>query len=141
MSWDHVLWVARRATIAKGDATAHHVLLVIATHANKAGRAWPSFATIGREARLHPGSVRRAVQRLEIAGVVEVIHRDGQSCEFVFPNLPDPALSARHPSSFCAPPRAESATKGLEGSRRYFAAGSGWVNDFTGGDSGHWGWR
>jgi DNA-binding transcriptional MocR family regulator len=145
MSWDHVLWAAREAHVPAGDATAHHVLVVIATHANREGRAWPGVATIARETGLHPGTVRRAVQRLETAGLLEVIHRYGRSCEYLFHSPPDPARSARYPPSFCAPPRAQRATEGSRKKKegtQHFAFGSGWVKDWTGGDHSHWGeWR
>jgi hypothetical protein len=92
VSWDHVLWAARRA--GAPDPTAHHVLLVIATHTNTWGRAWPSLGTVAGEARLDRGTVRRAVRRIEIAGLVDVIHRRGRPCEFVFPQAADLARSA-----------------------------------------------
>ncbi|HEY2300883.1 MAG TPA: helix-turn-helix domain-containing protein [Acidimicrobiales bacterium] len=104
MSWDHVLWAARRA--GAPDPTAHHVLLVIATHTNTWGRAWPSLGTVAGEARLDRGTVRRAVRRIEIAGLVDVIHRRGRPCEFVFPQAGDLARSAAYLARSASKPRA-----------------------------------
>lgn len=54
------------------------VLLSIANHADPDGaNAWPSLATIGREANRHPRTVRRIVHELEAAGVLEVGRQRG----------------------------------------------------------------
>ncbi|MBO0732301.1 MAG: helix-turn-helix domain-containing protein, partial [Acidimicrobiaceae bacterium] len=95
MSLDHMLWAARRARLI--DSTAHHVLLQLAAHTNVDGRAWPSIATIARETRLDPRTVRRAIRRLEDAELVKVGHRVGRTPEYVFPN----------PGHSAPPPRAQ----------------------------------
>lgn len=103
MAWDHVLWAARRA--GAPDAIAHHVLLQIATHTNARGRAWPSIPTLAGETGLGVTTVRRAVRRLELAGALEVIHRRGRACEYLFPQDPHPGRSGRHPSRSRPEPR------------------------------------
>jgi DNA-binding transcriptional MocR family regulator len=71
--------------------------MVIATHANRYGRAWPSSDTIAHETGRHIRTVIKAVDRIEEAGVIDVIHRRGRSCEFVFPQDPHPWRSAPNP--------------------------------------------
>lgn len=110
MSWELML-AARAAPV---DATARHVLMVIASHANRKGRAWPSTDTIAGETGLHRRTVEKAVDRLEGAGVIDVIHRPGRSCEYLFPHDPHPARSAAKVRSSAAHPARSAAHKDYE---------------------------
>ena len=94
MSWDDV----RTARDAPLDPTASHVLLVIATHANRYGEAWPSASTIARETHLHRVTVVSALRRIEAAGVVKVEKRIGRATRYAFPANPPPPELARHPA-------------------------------------------
>ena len=87
------------ARAAPVDPTARHVLMVIASHANRKGRAWPSMDTLATETGRGRRTVERAVDRLEAAAVVEVIHRAGRSCEYVFAHEQNPRHSdGGHPA-------------------------------------------
>ena len=94
MSWDDV----RTARSVELDPTAAHVLLVIATHADRAGRAWPSVDTIARETRLSRATVQRALRRIEAVGAIKVEQRGGRASRYVFPTNPPPSGADRHPS-------------------------------------------
>ncbi|MFD8494237.1 helix-turn-helix domain-containing protein [Amycolatopsis sp. NPDC059657] len=67
--WAKAVPVVRRSD-GKADRVAHHVLLVLATFANKAGIARPSLSTVADETYLTEGTVHKAVQRLETAGLL-----------------------------------------------------------------------
>lgn len=76
MSHDHIN--AARAARARFDlsAPAGHVALVIATHCNDDGQAWPSIPTLAGETGYHRDTVERAVAELETHGLV-VTRRPG----------------------------------------------------------------
>ena len=86
----------RTARDAPLDPTAAHVLLVIATHANRYGEAWPSASAIARETHLHRVTVVSALRRIEAAGVVKVEKRIGRATRYAFPADPPPPEVARH---------------------------------------------
>ena len=77
--------------------TARHVGMVIASHANKWGRAWPSIETIAVETGRHPRTVIRAVQELAKAEHVRVVERTGSveriRVRQLSPTLPTPVGS------------------------------------------------
>jgi DNA-binding transcriptional MocR family regulator len=110
VSWELMLW-ARGTPV---DPTARHVLMVIASHANRAGRAWPSIPTLALETGHHRRTVELAVDRLEEAGVIDVIHRPGRSCEYLFPQNPHPARSTANPARSTAHPARSTAHKDYE---------------------------
>lgn len=60
------------------DKTAKLVALVIATYMNPAGHAFPSKRTIATEASLSERAVDGAVDRLYVAGLLDVERRRGQ---------------------------------------------------------------
>src|SRR5947208_753130 len=72
--------VPLRAATARLSARAHQVLIVLASHANKQGHAWPSMATIAAEAGIDRCRVPAAVRKLETAGLLTKHRRtDGRS--------------------------------------------------------------
>jgi hypothetical protein len=89
MSWADVMYV-RGLDAGVLDSTARHVLLVVATHANRMGRAWPSIKTLAVETELHRSTVSRALERIETASLVQVIHRPGSTSQIRFPHLCHP---------------------------------------------------
>jgi DNA-binding transcriptional regulator YhcF (GntR family) len=72
--WAVIRWAKQvppvRRADSKPDATAHHVLLVLATYADKNGIARPSVSTIASECYITDETARKALQRLEYAGLV-----------------------------------------------------------------------
>jgi hypothetical protein len=90
VSWRDVLYVRGLALDSLKDVTARHVLLVIATHSNRSGRAWPSMTTLAAETGTSRSTVRRAFPKIEAAAVVQVIHRPGGTCQVRFPHLCHP---------------------------------------------------
>jgi DNA-binding transcriptional MocR family regulator len=110
VSWELML-AARAAPV---DSTARHVLMVIASHANRQGHAWPSTSTLALETGLHRRTVELAVQRIESAGVLDVIHRRGRSCEYLFPQDPHPARKTANPARSTAHPARSTAHKDYE---------------------------
>ena len=88
MSWELVLSVRRWPV----SSTARHVGMVIGTHANRMGRAWPSLDTLAAETGLSRRTVSRAVAELRDADLVTIQSRMGQSSEYVFA----PVLRAVH---------------------------------------------
>jgi hypothetical protein len=81
------------------DPTARHVLVVVATHANRSGRAWPSMTAVAAETGLCRKTVWSALTRIETAGLIKVIHRPGATSQICFPHLcnPDPYLCNSRP--------------------------------------------
>lgn len=82
-------WIYR-SSVARGVSRA--VLLVLARHAHwDTGRAWPSVATIAREARASERAVQYALRRLVSLGELTVEHRfaGGQqiSSVYLFPQV------------------------------------------------------
>jgi hypothetical protein len=59
------------------------VLLVLAVHANKAGKAWPSLETIAAESCLSRRSAQRAVASLVEDGWVGRLRRRNRSSVYV----------------------------------------------------------
>lgn len=92
------------------DPTARHVAMVLASHANRYGHAWPAWDTLTAETGLHRATIFRAIGRLEAADLLEVIHRNGRACEYVFPQPANPSRSATHPSRSATNP-SRSATR------------------------------
>jgi DNA-binding GntR family transcriptional regulator len=87
------------------DARARHVGMVLGSHANVYGRAWPSWDTLALETGYGRSTIARAILRLEAAGLIERIHRIGRNCEYVFPQAArtsrsdtGPCHSDDHPS-------------------------------------------
>lgn len=69
MTIQAVAWVLEHEATTTG--TARLVLLSLANHANEQGEAWPSVATIQREANVAlPRTVQGALRELEDAGLV-----------------------------------------------------------------------
>ena len=92
MTWRYV-WAAVDGDI---DPVARRVLVAIAHHTNAEGHAWPSVATLALETAHHEGTVRKALGRLEAAGLVTVLRSPGRRTnEYVFDPLPQPAPPAR----------------------------------------------
>jgi hypothetical protein len=75
MSWHAVATVTD--VHLGGDPSAKAVLLALAYHANREGKAWPSVATLAKETELGSATVRRAIRRLTDSGHISVIHRPG----------------------------------------------------------------
>jgi len=74
-------WVFTDMIWSKLSGTAAKAYSVLALHADKAGRCWPSVSTIGRLAGVHRGSVSRAIGELVKAGLVVIEHRGGSRTE------------------------------------------------------------
>ena len=51
--------------------SARHILLLLATYADRQGRAWPSVGTLAEQSGMHRTSVQRALRVLEEAGHIE----------------------------------------------------------------------
>jgi DNA-binding transcriptional MocR family regulator len=97
MSWELML-AARHWDVTP---TARHVAMVIASHANRAGLAWPSLETIATETGRSRRGVVYAVRELEDAGHVTVVARTGQASEYVFASYPQ--IVRKHPANCGAP--------------------------------------
>lgn len=106
------------------DPLARHVGMVIASHANRYGRAWPSWATLIDETGYGRSTVARAIGRLEAAELLEVIHRSGRNCEYLFPQAADPSRSDTHPSRSGTDP-SRSDTRSLKAESESRKAGAG----------------
>jgi hypothetical protein len=78
IKWARSAPVVRRGN-GKPDATAHHVLLVLATYADKDGRARPSVATLAEDSVLAVDTVDAALCRLVSAGLIEAEESYGGS--------------------------------------------------------------
>jgi len=98
MSWADIVYA--RGVNGLTRSTDRHVLLVVATHANRMGRAWPAMQTIAAEIGMSRATVLRALARIEAAAAVQVIHRPGSTSQFRFPHLchPDPYLCHLEPN-------------------------------------------
>ena len=83
IKWARSAPVVRRAD-GRPDATAHHVLLVLATYAGKDGRARPSVATLAEDAVLALDTVEAALCRLVEAGLIEAGESFGGSGSVVW---------------------------------------------------------
>jgi DNA-binding transcriptional regulator YhcF (GntR family) len=72
--WRVIRWAKQvppvRRADGKPDTTAHHVLLVLATYADKEGRARPSVSTVASECYITDETAEKALQRLECAGLI-----------------------------------------------------------------------
>lgn len=68
--WARTVPVVRRAD-GRPDSTAHHVLLALATFADKAGRARPSLATLADACTYTPRATNDALKRLCAVGLVK----------------------------------------------------------------------
>jgi hypothetical protein len=77
---------------------ARHVGMVLASHANRYGRAWPSGATLMDETGWSRATVYRSLEMLEAAELLERIHREGRACEYLFPQAVDLSHTETHPS-------------------------------------------
>jgi Helix-turn-helix domain len=86
MSWELML-DARHWDVSP---TARHVGMVIASHANKWGRAWPSVETIAAETGRDRRTVMRAIRELAKGEHVRVVERTGRSNEYEFASYPQP---------------------------------------------------
>jgi biotin operon repressor len=93
MSWELML-AARHWDVSP---VARHVGSVIASHANRAGLAWPSLETIAAETGWSRRAVMKAVREIEGAGVLVVIQRTGHSSEYQFAQS-YPQLVRNHPA-------------------------------------------
>jgi hypothetical protein len=70
IKWAREAPVVRRAD-GKPDSTAHHVLLTLATYADKEGRARPSVAALADATTLADDTVMDALRRLEDAALIK----------------------------------------------------------------------
>jgi hypothetical protein len=87
MGWTAIDHVYRNATDL--DATAKAVLLAVAYHANRHGRAWPSLATLSCETGLSRSTVQRAIKKLTESGHLQVIHRAGKGVTLTLGGVTD----------------------------------------------------
>lgn len=72
MSVQALSWVFDHEKTTSG--TDRLVLLALANHANDAGEAWPSKATLARETNItREETVRLSLRRLELAGLIETV--------------------------------------------------------------------
>ena len=97
MSWELML-AARHWDVTP---TARHVAMVIASHANRSGMAWPSLETIAAETGRSRRAVVYAVREIETAGHVTVVQRMGSTSEYLFASYPQ--IVRRHPAATGAP--------------------------------------
>jgi hypothetical protein len=118
MSWQAI--DAAYRTGADLDRAAKAVLVAIAYHANRQGRAWPSVATLCRDTGYGQAAVRRAIHRLTESGHLTVIHKPGtalildMTALIVDVDRAHPERGNRkEPQRTSAPPRA--ATEGGDG--------------------------
>ena len=58
------------------DATANHVLRVLASYADEAGECYPSLRTLADQTQLNKATVCRALDRLEAAGLIRRMRGD-----------------------------------------------------------------
>ena len=93
MSWELML-AARHWDVTP---TARHVAMVIASHANRSGMAWPSLETIAAETGRSRRAVVYAVREIETAGHVTVVQRMGSTSEYLFASYPQ--IVRRHPAA------------------------------------------
>lgn len=76
MSWQHVEQVMEHS---KSRGPSRLVLMTIATHADRDGRAYPSIERIGRLANMSRRSVFDAIDRLVALGELERLYKGGGS--------------------------------------------------------------
>jgi hypothetical protein len=81
MSWPLTREVYRHG--ADLDSAAKAVLLALAYHANREGLAWPRLATLVSDTGLSQSTVQRALDRLEVHRMVEIIHSPGRSATYL----------------------------------------------------------
>jgi DNA-binding MarR family transcriptional regulator len=89
MTGPHFGMVPRRVARLLLSRRDHAVLDVIACHASKEGRAWPSRETIAREAGIDKSKVSFCVRRLEEKGVLEVARGGGRGRANHYRIIPD----------------------------------------------------
>jgi hypothetical protein len=75
MDWTNRMW--DEATDVKG--TTLLVLLCLADHANGDGLAFPSVPRIAKRCRVEERAVYRALEKMELIGLVSRTHREGRS--------------------------------------------------------------
>lgn len=72
--WDVIRWATQVPPLpradGKPDATAHYALLVLATYADKEGRARPSLGTVASGCYSSEETTEKALRRLESAGLI-----------------------------------------------------------------------
>jgi hypothetical protein len=100
MSWELVL---RARDWPDLNPPGRLVGMVVASHANRDGRAWPSLDTVAAETGHHRRTVIRAVVELEKRGLFTVLRHTGRPSEYVFgPGYPQggggtpPPVAPRH---------------------------------------------
>ena len=79
VSWVNAAAVAAVLSNSRAPATARHVLLVLATHANAAGTAWPSIGRLAALTGLAARTVTRALKTLEALGEITVLRQGGKN--------------------------------------------------------------
>jgi hypothetical protein len=70
------------------STSARHVYLLLAAHADPAGNAWPSVATLAAMVKRNRDTVRVALRELEASGDVVPSARKGASTVYYLPRLP-----------------------------------------------------
>jgi Helix-turn-helix domain len=86
MSWPHIFG-ARDGPPPGLTPAQRHVLLVVATYTNQAGRTWLAADTLAAATGYHPGSVRRIVAGLEAETSGLVIPNPGRTHHFDLAHL------------------------------------------------------
>ena len=93
MSWKHIQAAAQvEAGLSTG---ARFVLVQLALHANKAGRAWPAAATLAALTSQHRSTVLVQLRQIVRSTAVTVVHRPGYAAVYDLSNLPGCARDAR----------------------------------------------
>ena len=76
----YLRWAREVRISGSGRGTAKSVLLMLASHTDNNGVAWPSQSTLARECEVSGETVRSAIMKLEREGFIRVEHgrRSGQ---------------------------------------------------------------
>ena len=69
-----IQWARSVSISGAGRASAKSILLVLATHANRHGKAWPSQRTLAAEGCLGLKTVSRGIAKLEADGLISTEH-------------------------------------------------------------------
>ena len=112
------------------DATARHVALVVATHADtRTGRAVVGLRRLSDLTGLHTATVQRALVRLEAAGVLAIDHRGaGKRHTYRFPVAETLSTGARTERAVSESTGARATRAGCAHDARTLAKGV-WLNE------------
>jgi hypothetical protein len=99
-------WAIRVGADKDLDPVARHILVALATFANRrrGGWAWPSVDTLTDATGWGATAVRAALARIEAAGILEVDRRPGHATRWCFPTL---GITATPPPGELTPPPGE----------------------------------